>query len=53
VRVWVRVYFNCGAKPLEPATTNPNAQKRKGPAPKCGPRLTAKTCLDILSEQAF
>jgi len=49
VRVWVRAYFNCGAKPLKLATTNPNAQKKgKGPAPKSGPRLTATICLDIL-----
>ena len=48
VRVWVRVYFNCGAKPLELATTHLNAQKGTGPVPKGGPRLTAKTSLDIL-----
>ena len=29
VRVWVRVYFDCGAKPLELANTNPNAQKEE------------------------
>jgi len=46
--VWVRVYFNCGSKPLEVTTTNPNAQRGTGPVPKGGPRLTAKTCLGIL-----
>jgi hypothetical protein len=53
VRVWVRAYFDCFAKPLELATTNPNAQKEKEPAPEGGPRLTAKICLDILRGQAF
>jgi len=51
--VWVRVYFNCGTKPPKLATTNPDALKGKGPAPKGGPRLKARTYFDILRGQAF
>jgi hypothetical protein len=37
VRVWVRVYFNCGSKPLELSTTNPDAQKEMGRRLKVAP----------------